>query len=396
MRKKTTSIFSVPLMRQTGRANIVLAIVILIVMCMLANVINYATSILGTEKTEGISKATQEDLYTYMFVLASFNERSGSELSYDNFVNGGDKDAYEKAFDMYNAAQDDEELTVAGFEKVVDKVEAADTDSDTYVKQFEYAYALAGSEGCFTGDELALDGFMEVVLESAGISQEDMDKMQSLDFNVYFTKIYFTILGMLPLFVFIILVSNSLIAGQVDKGSMAYILSTPTRRSAVAVTQAIYLILAPLVLLAITCVTRCISTVVLFDEVCIPRMIMLYVGMYLVVEAAAGICYFCSCVFNQSSRAMALGGGLTLWFFLAALLGMFGSEDMVNMGVGTEVLGIFNKMTIISLFDADAVQTIGTSSVDTGFVPGLCILAAIAVVCYVAGAVRFCKKDLPL
>ena len=76
-----------------------------------------------------------------------------------------------------------------------------------------------------------------------------------------------------------------------------------------------------------------------------------------------------SCIFNQSSKAL---------------------------GVGVDILNIFNKLTIVSLFDAKAIQTIGMSSVDTSFVPGLIILAAIAIVTYVIGAVKLCMKDLPL
>jgi len=75
---------------------------------------------------------------------------------------------------------------------------------------------------------------------------------------------------------------------------------------------------------------------------------------------------------------------------------MFGSEDMVNMGMGAEVLGKFNNLTIMSLFDADAVQTIGTSAVDYSFVPGMCILAVIAIIGYIAGSIQFTRKDLPL
>ena len=36
------------------------------------------------------------------------------------------------------------------------------------------------------------------------------------------------------------------------------------------------------------------------------------------------------------------------------------------------------------------------TDVDTGFIPGMIVLAAIATVCYAAGAVKFCRKDLPL
>lgn len=395
--KNTTKAYSGPLMKQTCRTNMTLAVVVLLIMCLITSVINYAMSIMGTDKKDGIDEDLQEDLFTYMFVIAAFNEASGSELSYDDFLDNDDHGMYETAFDMYNAAQDDEEeLTVDEFEKIVSEVEAADVDSEIYVQEFEYAYQLSGSEGVFTGSELAMDDFLNVVLEASGINEDDMEKMQALDFTTYFNKMYFTVLGLLPLFVLVMIAANSLIAAQVDKGSMAYILSTPTKRSAVAVTQALYMLLVPLVILAVTCCVKIATGIAILGDIDIPRTITLYIGMYLVVEAAAGICYLCSCIFNQSSKALSIGGGITLWFFLAALLGMFGSEDMVNMGVGSETLDIFNKLTIISLFDADAVQTIGTNSVDTGFVPGMIILAVIAVICYAAGCVKFCKKDLPL
>ncbi len=396
MSKKTTSIFSGPLMKQTCRANLLLCIVILAVMCLMANVTNYAMSIMATESKESTSEAAQEELYKYMFVIASYNEVRGSDLSYDDFLSSTDREEYENAFDMYNASQNEDELTLSGFERVIEKVEGSDTEAETYIRQFEYAYALAGEKGCFSGDELKLDEFMEVMLASAGIAQEDLERMQDMDFTIFFNKIYFTVIGMLPTFVLVIITANSLIAAQVDKGSMAYILSTPTKRSAVAATQALYMIFAPLVLLCIACLVRCGSTKILFGEVNVPRTAVLFLGMYLVTEAAAGICYFCSCIFNQSTRALAVGGGITLWFFLAALLGMFGSRDLVDMGIGAEVLGVFNKLTIISLFDAEAVQTIGTASVDIGFIPGMIILGVAALVCYIAGGVKFCRKDLPL
>ena len=123
---------------------------------------------------------------------------------------------------------------------------------------------------------------------------------------------------------------------------------------------------------------------------------MLYLGMYCVVEAIAGICYFASCVFNESKKSLAFGGGLTVWFFLASLLGLFGSPDLVDMGIGVDVLDIFNRLTIISLFDLNAVQTVSSADPDMSFVPKFIILGCIAIVFYIAGAVKFNKKDLPL
>ncbi len=322
METKTKAVFSMPLFKQTCKSNLILTIAILLVMCMMANVTNYAMSIMAKETKSEIDENIMEELYSYI------NNSSGGES-----LGRGQPDS----------------------------------------------------------DEIA-----NAILSEAGISTDNIDKMKGIDFTVFFNKIYFTVIGMLPPFIFIIIAAYMLIAGQVDKGSMAYILSTPTKRSAVAITEASYMIIAPLLLMSIVCVVRCISTKLFFGEVNIPRTILLYLGMYLVTEAAAGICYMFSCIFNQSSKSLGVGGGITVWFFLASLLGMFGSEDLVNMGVGAEILNIFNKLTIISLFDATAVQTIETSSVDTGFIPGMIILIVISATCYIAGAVKFCKKDLPL
>lgn len=183
---------------------------------------------------------------------------------------------------------------------------------------------------------------------------------------------------------------------QVDRGSMAYILSTPTKRSAVTVTQAVFLIAAPLILVGATCAARLISSLIFYDSVEVLQTVVIYLGMYILVEAIAGICYLGSCFCNQSKKAMAFGGGLTVWFFLASLLGMFGSESMVSIGFGTDALGIFNKLTLIGLYDIESISSIGTGELDTAFIWKLAILAGIAVVCYIAGAERFKKKDLPL
>ena len=53
---------------------------------------------------------------------------------------------------------------------------------------------------------------------------------------------FYTLQGILIPLIFIIMTANSLIASQVDRGSMAYILSTPTKRSTVVRTQAVYMI----------------------------------------------------------------------------------------------------------------------------------------------------------
>ena len=66
------------------------------------------------------------------------------------------------------------------------------------------------------------------------------------------------------------------------------------------------------------------------------------------------------------------------------------------MGFGAEALNVFNKMTLVGLYDVSSISTIGSSDVDYTFVWKLAILAIISVVCYIAGNTVFKKKDLPL
>ncbi len=203
-------------------------------------------------------------------------------------------------------------------------------------------------------------------------------------------------MGLLPLLIFIVIVGNALVVDQVDKGSMAYVLSTPTKRFAVANTQAIFGIITPLIIVTCACITRLVASFAFFETVNVAGIIALYGGMYILAEAMFGICFLGSCIFNRSKYAMAFGGGISVWCFIASLLGMFGTEDMVSMGFGASQLDIFNKLTLIGLFDIKSLGTIGTSAVVYDFIPGLAILTVIAIACYVIGIKRFEKKDLPL
>lgn len=393
--KKETRFFSKTLIKQNIKSNRILAAVIVIVMIMMSVVINFAMSMMGSKTAgEDVSDA-QQDFYSYLYVMASYNELAGTELSYNDFASASDRSQYEDVFEMTNQKAD-MDLSVNGLEDAALQLQQSEVPLDTYIRQFEYVYALGQVKGCFSGEDLDIENMMSTMLEVMGVSSDLVENMSNMDMTTMLNRMYFTVMGLLPIFLFIVIVANSLIVDQVDRGSMAYILSTPTRRSAVVNTQAVFLIVAPLLMLAIVCAARLASSFVIFDEVNVIGTIVLYLGMYILVEAVAGICYLGSCLFNQSKKSMAFGGGLTVWFFLASLLGMFGSSSMVDMGIGVEALGIFNKLTLIGLYDIDSIATVGTGSVDTAFIWKLAVLAAIAMICYAAGAIRFRKKDLPL
>ncbi len=392
--KKVSRVFSWTLMKQSLRSNMILTVIVLIIMCMMSVVISYASNLIGTSDTEDYSEA-QADFYSYLYVLASYNDMAGTDLSYDDFAKGDDTEAYENAFNMMNQ-QADTDFSVEGFKKAADDLSGSEVGLDTYVKQFEYVYALGSVQGCFSGDPLEVDEMMTTMLEVMGVSTDLVENMSEMDASSMINEMYYTIMIILPLLVFIVIVGNALVVDQVDKGSMAYILSTPTKRSSVTFTQMCYMIFVPLILIAITCGVRMLAMNAFTGEVDVAQTLALYGGLYLLTEALGSICYFASCFFNQSRYALGLGGGLNVWFFLASLLGMFGSEDLVNMGMGVEALGTFNNLTLIGLFDINALGTVGSGDVDTSFIWKLCVLAGIAIVLYIVGSLRFQKKDLPL
>lgn len=395
MNKKITRFFSKPLMKQNIKSNRILIIVVILIMCMMSTVINGAMSVMGEQNKDTNIEETQKDFYSYLYVFASYNEMAGTHLSYDDFIHSQDTKQYQAVFDMMKQ-KSDMDLSVNQFKQVSEDMKKSDVPIETYIHQFEYTYALGQVKGCFSGEDLDIQDMMTTMFEVMGVSSELVENMSNMDMTTMLNQMYFTVMGLLPIFILIVIMGNALIVDQVDKGSMAYVLSTPTKRSAVALTQAIFMIFVPLLVVAIVCATRIASSFVFFDEVNVAKIIVSYVGMYILVEAIGAICYFGSCFFNRSRNSMAFGGGLTVWFFIASLLGMFGSPSLVDMGMGVESLNIFNKLTLIGLYDLNSIATIGSGALDTAFIWKFAILAGVAIIFYVAGFMKFKTKDLPL
>ncbi|MCC8073187.1 MAG: ABC transporter permease [Clostridiales bacterium] len=393
---KTTKIFSTPLMRQSIRSNRVLAIACTVVLCLMTIVTAFAGNLLGSSASTEDYTDEQNDFYSYLYVIASYNEMAGTNLSYDDFSNSDDLTQYDAAFEMMSAQSEDLELSSEGFASAADALSQSELGLDAYISNFEYVYALGSVQGCFSGDDLDVETMMTNMLEMMGVSSDLVDNMSEMDSSSMLNQMYFTVMSLLPILLFIIFAGNALVVDQVDKGSMAYILSTPTKRSAVVTTQAVYLVITPLIMVACAFITKLLACNFIIGEVEVAKYAALYGGLYLLTEAMASICYLASCIFNLSKYALALGGGLNIWFFICSLLGMFGSEDMVNMGIGVEELEMFNRISLIGLFDINSLGTVGSADVDYAFVPKLIILAVIAVICYAVGAIRFQKKDLPL
>ena len=87
-------------------------------------------------------------------------------------------------------------------------------------------------------------GWLKVLglLESMGFSLSRIQAMSQLDLNSVLAELIYKIAGVLLPMIYVIVASNKLVVSQVNDGSMAYVLSTPTNRKTVVRTQYLFLI----------------------------------------------------------------------------------------------------------------------------------------------------------
>lgn len=207
------------------------------------------------------------------------------------------------------------------------------------------------------------------------------DMMQNTTFNGMLASTFYSMHGVLLPIIFIIMTANSLIALQIDRGSMAYLLSTPTKRSTVVRTQALYLITS-LVAMFVVVTGVGLGAIQIFQsdvDISISDFLLLNVGLFLLMFATSGISFFFSCLFNLSKNSLALGAGIPIAFFLCQLLSQF-SESLEGL----------KYISMNTLFDTNAI--LNGDSVTIPFV----ILTGIGIVLYLLGMRVFQKKDLPL
>lgn len=274
----------------------------------------------------------------------------------------------------------------------------------TFEARLDYEFSLIDTRG-LTDEEIEQKQ-QEVILSlTADITRNfltdlpadvsmSLQEIGQIDlFALIVGTIFYKMAGLLLPIIYIIMTANNLIAGQVDSGSMAYILSTSTKRNQVVFTQAVYLVGSLFAMCVMTTITSMVCLFFVQGEgvtLDYADLALLNLGMFITLFAMSGISFLASCWFNRSKHSMSLGGGLNMFFLVATMLGLFGSEVLPSI-VRLDSLNFFNYCTIISFFD-DMSMIAGT----TEFIYKLAILCVIGVVCYIVGAFKFNKKDLPL
>ena len=261
--------------------------------------------------------------------------------------------------------------------------------SGEYLDEAAYQQAIADKSEELSAE--LTDSLLASLPSDVSDALEEVGKMDL--YSIIVGSVYFKMAGLLLPFIYIIMASNNLIAGQVDSGSMAYVLSTSTKRSKVVRTQALYLILSLVAMVLCTTITSiiCLNVVTVpLSNLSVSKLILINLGSLFVMFAVSGINFLTSCWFDRSKKSMSIGGGITMFFLVATMLGLFGSKVIPSI-VRFDALNYFNYISIITLFD-----TISIIDGTNAYIWKFAILLAIGICGYMIGSKRFEKKDLPL
>lgn len=235
-----------------------------------------------------------------------------------------------------------------------------------------------------------ISSFISTLPTMVSSALEELGQMDL--YSMIVGSIFFKMAGLLLPIIYMIMTANALVAGQVDSGSMAYILSTSTKRKQVTFTQAIFLISSLFLMFTCTYLTSivCLSILDIEVKLTYTHLLFMNLGAFLAMFAMSGICFLASCWFNRGKYSMAVGGGLNMFFLVATMLGLFGSSVLPSV-IRLKALNFFNYTSLISLFDVISILD-GTWT----FVWKFAILFVFGIICYIIGSRKFERKDLPL
>jgi len=232
---------------------------------------------------------------------------------------------------------------------------------------------------------------LENLFVTIGINPDILSGLATMDSNVLISMIFYPVVGVLLPLVYTVIVGNKLFANQIDRGSLAFVLSTPIKRSKIAITQMSYFVLSIALMFIFITGVDVILTITIDNSLELGKILLLNLGLSLFTLAMASITFMFSAIFNYSKHSLALSGGFALVFFISKILGLFGSDLFMNMGIGIEPMGFFNNITMISLINTSSILD-GTND----YIIQFAILVFISIICFTTGSIWFTKKDIPV
>ena len=178
---------------------------------------------------------------------------------------------------------------------------------------------------------------------------------------------------------FSIISANRLIARHVDRGSMTYLLAAPVNRKTVVFTQIGVLItgIFGLIIFA-TILGLAISAMAFPNQLDIGRFLLLNFGALCLHLFIGGVCFACSCIFDDSRRSIGVGAGICIFQYVLQMLANTGDK-----------LENIKYLTFFTLFNSDGIVMGELFSI-----VGLIVLLVCAVILFGVSIAIFNRKNL--
>ncbi|WIV13321.1 ABC transporter permease [Proteiniborus sp. MB09-C3] len=181
--------------------------------------------------------------------------------------------------------------------------------------------------------------------------------------------------------VFSILTANRLVARQIDRGAMAYILASPISRKKIAYTQASVLCTGVFMLILFSTLVGITAAKIFFPgELEIGKFLMLNLGTLALQLFISSICFICSCIFNDTKFSVSFGAGIPSLCFIIQMIANVGDK-----------LKNAKYATFFTLFNTEGILAREVSAYW-----GIAILFAGALILYASSIIVFSKKDIPV
>lgn len=218
-----------------------------------------------------------------------------------------------------------------------------------------------------------------------------------IDLNHYNSSVVVQMIGMMfpmlfsiLIMVYTIITANTLIASQVDKGSMAYTLSTPISRKEISLTQTFYFI-ASLLFMNIVVMLSSFAALGIVGETSVKQFkqtSLLSLGSFLLSIALGSILFMFSSAFNTSAKSFTFGGGFAILCYVFFMLGYM-SDQSGNESL--KWLKIFQYISLNGLFVPDYIIVFKFE-----IIYQFLAMALISTLGFFFANLIFIKRDLPL
>jgi ABC-2 type transport system permease protein len=193
---------------------------------------------------------------------------------------------------------------------------------------------------------------------------------------------FYGLLFLIILSIYSVMITTKLIARLVDRGSMAFLLSSPTSRVQIALTQATVVISGLVMITLVTILGGFTGTAWLVDGVKLDtaNFIHLNVMGFLLFFVISGYSFMFSCLFDDEKRALSTSATVTLLFYVLDLVGKMSDK-----------LDFLRNFSIFSLFKAQDIAYGSEHLLWKGIG-----LAVSGVILFMLGIIIFRKRDLSI